>query len=142
MPVTEKWLRGTTLDTVLNTGSSLTNNSLALSSAYTPTDANYRFATVVFSGTWGTAPTAGTGLACWWIRNDGTTDEDGSGSVTPARPPDFVIPVRAVNSAQLVYKDVPIPPGTFKLLVKNDATGQTLNSGWTIKVLTFTPQGV
>jgi hypothetical protein len=64
--------------------------------------------------TYGVAPTANTGVSVWFLRAiDGTNYEDGSSSVTPARLPDVVFPVRAVTTAQRVTRRVMIPPGTF-----------------------------
>ena len=142
MATTLTYKRGSTLDTWLNTGSSLANNAAALSSAITITDTGHILADVKFNGTWGTAPTANTGLSCWLVREDGSGNyEDGDATpTTPARAPDFVIPVRAVNSAQVVVVQVVLPPGVFKMLVLNDGTGQTLNSGWTVKAIPYTYQ--
>lgn len=131
------------MSTLLNTGATLANNALAISSAYNNTTGQtgdgYTRGLFTFSGTFGTAPSANTGLSCWLIKSNdaaGGTYEDGDASTTPARPADFVLPVRAVNTAQVIAILAELVPGLLKLLAKNDATGQTINSGWTI---TLTP---
>lgn len=76
------------------------------------------------------APDADGHFRCYILPSydGGTTFEDGSASVEPARSPDFVIPVRAVTTAQVIAKkNIPIPPSDFKVLVWN-ATGQTPSS--------------
>lgn len=133
-----------TKSTVLSTGATLATNANALSSAFNNTTGQtgdgYTRGIFTLSGTWGTAPAAGTGMSCWLIKSDdaaGGNYEDGDGTpTTPARAADFTIPVRAVNSAQIAAVLADLVPGLFKLLARNDGTGQTLNSGWTI---TLTP---
>lgn len=134
-----------TQDTVHDpvTTAALANNANALSPAYTPTSLNYPRAEVEFTGQWGTAPSANTGLSVWFLRRPNGTDyEDGDATpTTPARAPDVVIPVRAVNTAQRVVRECWIPPGTLKVLVRNDGTGQQLSAGWGLKVRPLTEQG-
>jgi hypothetical protein len=92
----------------------------------------------------GTAPTVGTGISVWWLQKpDGTNAEDGGTSVTPARPPDVVVPVRAVTGAQRIVVDAGIPPGPFRPLLRNEGTGQAFAaSGNTLKIRPFTYDGV
>lgn len=87
---------------------------------------------------------AGSGISVWFLKIvDGSNYEDGGSSVTPARMPDVVFPVRAVSGAQRIIMECPVPVGTFKVLVRNDGTGQTLaSSGNTLKLLLNTDQGV
>lgn len=130
--------------TLLSTAATLTNNSAALSSAYNNTTGQtgdgYSRGNFTLNATWASAPTAGTALSCWLLKSNdlaGGTYEDGDGTpTTPARAADFVIPVRAVTTAQVVQILADLVPGLFKLLAKNDGTGQTISSGWTI---TLTP---
>jgi hypothetical protein len=85
-----------------------------------------------YSGT----PTANTGVSVWFLRApDGTNYEDGSSSVTPARPPDVFIPVRAVASGpQRVVKECWFPVGLFKALARNEGTGISFaSSGNTLR---------
>ena len=138
---TEKFLLGsqtTLLSTELN---SLANNALAIGSAYDntigQTGDGYTLCDVeLLTGTWGGAPTASTALALWFIQTqDGTNYEDGDASTTPARVPDVVFPLRASTSAQRIVRRIVLPWGKFKPLLKNDATGQSMNaSGNTVKV--------
>lgn len=138
---TEKLLRGTTLQTIY-TFSSLANNTQALSSAVTLTDSLYPYADAILSATFGAGPSAGGAVKVWLLREDGSGNyEDGGSSVIPARSPDFVFPVRATDTTQIENLEISLPPGTFKALCRNDATGQTISSG-TIKFLAFTRQAV
>lgn len=58
------------------------------------------------------------------VAADATNFEDGSASITPARSPDLIIPVRAVtNTSQRVnMKHTPLPQGTFNTLIINQAS--------------------
>ena len=81
----------------------------------------------------GTNPTASTGFSLWLlVANDGTNYEDGSSSVTPARAPDVMFPVRAVTTVQRINKRCAIPAGKFTPLLKNDGTGKTTASSGNI----------
>jgi len=88
--------------------------------------------------------TANTGAYVWFLKTvDGSTYEDGSASVTPARPPDVVIPVRAVSTAQLIIVQCRLPVGLFMVLLQNAGTGQTWKStGNTLVVLANTDQQI
>lgn len=150
MATTEKYALGTIASLLTTELNSLANNALAVATA--------AFNNVVGGGggdgytlgefelvvTFGTAPTANTGVAVWLLgQPDGTNYEDGSSSVTPARAPDLVLPVRAVTTAQRVTVRTIMAPGSWKALVKNDGTGQAFAaSGNTLKVRPYTPQGV
>jgi hypothetical protein len=134
--------------TPLTTGATLANNALAISAAYNNTIGGgsgdgYARARFTLNVTFSVAPAASTGISVWLLTSeDGTTYEDGDASTTPARPPDIVIPVRAVTTAQQIARDAYLPPGLLKVLAKNDATGQTMSSGWTLKLLPYTPTAV
>jgi hypothetical protein len=66
---------------------------------------------------------------------DGTNYEDGSSTVTPARNPDLVFPLRAVTTAQRIVVIGDLPPGSFVALLRNDGTGQAMAaSGNTLKI--------
>ena len=139
--ITETVLVGT-LDPVFATGSTaaLANNALAVTAAYTPTTANYLTAEVEFTGTFATAPTAGTGLSVWFLRAvDGTNYEDGGTAVTPTRGYDMVMPFAPITTAQRVTRLVVVfAPGAIKVLVKNDGSGQSLSAGWGLKIRPLT----
>lgn len=147
--VVEKLLLGSQTS-LLTTGlNSLANNSLAVSSAFDntigQTGDGYVLCDLELVVTFGTNPTAGTGIAVWFLQTqDGTNYEDGDASTTPARAPDAVIPVRASTSAQrIIVKHVDMPPGLFKALLKNDGTGQAFAaSGNTLKIRPYTREGV
>lgn len=138
-------LRGT-LDTALSTElNSLANNSLAIkASVLTLASAQYLLAEVELVVTFGVTPTANTGISVWFLREvDGTNYEDGSASITPARAPDVVLPIRAVTSAQRITVQCMIPPGSFYPLLKNDGTGQAFAaSGNTLKIRPITLQSL
>lgn len=148
MATTEKFLLGsqtTLLDTGLNT---LTNNSLAISSAYNNTQGQtgdgYTLCDLELVVTYGTAPGAGTGVSVWLLTSqDGTNYEDGDASTTPSRPPDVVFPLRAVTTAQRIIRRAFMPWGLCKALLKNDGTGVSMAaSGNTLKIRPVTTQGV
>jgi hypothetical protein len=149
MAATEKYLLGTPA-ALLSTGlNSLANNALALGAAFDNTQGQagdgYTLCDLELVVTFGTAPTANTGLSLWFLpAQDGTNYEDGDASTTPARAPDLVFPVRAVTTAQRVARrSVLLPEGKWKPLLKNDGTGQAVAaSGNTLTVRPYTPQGV
>jgi hypothetical protein len=137
----QTYLSGT-IATLIDTGlNALANNALAAGSAYTA-GGGYLLAELELVVTYGTAPTASTGVSVWLLRSiDGTNTEDGSSSVTPARAPDVVFPLRAVTTAQRIVRRVVIPPGNWTPLLKNDGTGQAFAAtGNTLKVLPLTYQ--
>ena len=129
-----------TITTVLSTGlNSLANNSNALSSAITLSsgEPGYRFGEwELYIASSAAAMTANTAFVGWIIQAlDGTNDEDGGASVTPARSPDLIFPVRAVATAQRINWVSELPTGSFKVLLRNDGTNQTIaSSGNTLKV--------
>ncbi len=132
----------TLLSTELN---SLANNGLAVpaSSGTYSASGGYILAEIELVVTYGTNPTANTGISVWFCRAiDGTNYENGfDAAVTPARSPDIVIPVRAVTTAQRITRRCLLPPGTFIPLLKNDGTGQSMAaSANTLKILPLTFQ--
>lgn len=130
---------GNTLEVGISTGLNLTNNSLVLGNSLTFTDVGYLFADVQFSGSFSSgAPTTSTGMSVWLLREIGGFFEDGASGITPARNPDFTVPLRAVTTGQLIERQTLLPPGPCKTLVKNDGTGQTIDAGWYIKYRPFT----
>jgi hypothetical protein len=148
MPTTEKYLLGsqtTLLSTELN---SLANNGNAIGSAYDNTQGQtgdgYTLCDLELVTSYGSAPTAGTGVSYWFIgTQDGTNYEDGAGAVTPARMPDCVFPLRNVTGTQRILRRVVMPWGLFKPLVKNDGTGQAMAAtGNTVKIRPVSNQGV
>ena len=129
-----------TITTVLSTAlNSLANNSNVLSGAITLTagDVGYRFGEwELYIASSAASMTANTAFVGWIIQAlDGTNDEDGGTSVTPARSPDLIFSVRAVSTAQRLTWISELPTGSFKVLLRNDGTNQTIaSSGNTLKV--------
>ncbi len=125
------------LTTELNT---LTNNSLAIGSAFNntvgQTGDGYILCDLELVCTYGTNPTANTACLFWFIGSqDGTNYEDGDASTTPTRMPDAIFPLRVTTSGQRIIRRVPMPAGLFKPLLKNDGTGQSMaGSGNTLKI--------
>lgn len=135
--------------TVLSTGlNSLANNSLAISSEYDNTESatgdGYLLVDIELVVTYGSNPTANTACSIWILQSqDGTNFEDGGASLTPARIPDVVLPLRAVTTEQRIIKRVVLPQGKLKILLKNDGTGQAMaSSGNTVKIRPTTYQVV
>lgn len=150
MATTEKYVLGSISSLMTTELNSLANNALAAAgSSYSNVQGGgggdgYTLCDLELVVTFGVAPTANTGVSVWFLaRPDGTNFEDGSSSVTPARLPDAVFPLRAVTTAQRVVRRVALPWGVFTALLKNDGSGQAFaSSGNTLKVLPVTPQGV
>jgi hypothetical protein len=139
---TQTYLSGSIANLLTTELNSLANNGLAVGAEYTA-GGGYLLAELELVVSYGTAPTANTGVAVWLLRAiDATPNyEDGSTSITPARAPDAVFPLRAVTGAQRIIRRVAIPPGNWKALLKNDGAGQALAaSGNTLKILPLTYQ--
>lgn len=118
---------------------SLANNARAISGAQGAdgTDANL-LGDFELAVTFGTAPTLDTTVDLYLVRAaDGTNYEDGDASIRPAANA-FAgsFQVRNVTSAQrIVVRDVPLPPGLWKAVIHNNATGQAFpSSGSTLKM--------
>lgn len=152
MPVVEKNLLGS-VTTLITTGGTVANNTLAIGSAFNntvgQTGDGYTLCDLEFVGAYSVAPTANSGLTFWFLMSqDGTNYEDGDGAsggggdVVPARAPDVVFPLRAVTTSQRIIRQARLPWGLWKPLLRNDATGQTLGTGATVKIRPVTPEGV
>ncbi len=119
--------RGTNTNVLTTQLDSLANNSNALGSTITLSNTGFRFGELELLVTFGVAPTANTAITVWLLREvDGTNFEDGGTSVTPTRVPDAVFPLRAVTTAQRIIVPVDLPPGSFRVLLRNDGTGQAM----------------
>jgi hypothetical protein len=136
------WLRGTaqvwlTNSTNVASGSSILSGPITLSSAnYTRADCELNVPA------WSTTVTANTAVVVWLIRSIDVTPnyEDGAAGTDPARMPDMVFPLRAVNLPQrIIFPGIELPRGLFKALVKNDGTGAAMNGATTAWTLTCTP---
>jgi len=137
-----------TLTSVMTTElNSLANNARAIASSAQGGDASDAklqadFELVV---TFGTNPTLDSTIDLYLVRAvDGTPNyEDGDASVRP-NPSAFVgsFPLRAVTTGQrIVLRDVPLPPGLWKAVLHNNASGQSFAaSGNTLKIRTHNLQ--
>jgi hypothetical protein len=136
------WLRGAA-QVWLTNSTNVASGSSILSGAITLTSANYTRADCELNvPAWSTTVTANTAVVVWLIRSvDATPNyEDGAAATDPARTPDMVFPLRAVNAAQrIIMPNIELPRGLFKALVKNDGTGASMNGATTAWTLTCTP---
>lgn len=155
MAIVEKYLLGsqaTLLSTELN---SLANNCTILGSAYDntvgQTSDGYTLCDLQLTVTFGSAPTANTGVSLWFLMaEDGTNYEtyDTSQDATPSTSmPIMKLPVvfgvLAKTTQQIITKQVSLPWGKFKPLLKNDGTGVAFPAtGTTVKIRPVTRQGV
>ena len=145
---TENYLLGSQT-TLLSTGlDALADNALALSAAYDNTAGaagdGSTLCDLELVVSYASAPDAGSAVVVWLLASqDGTNYEDGGTSVTPLRIPDRAFPLRPVTGAQRIIRRVAMPPGLFKALLKNDATGEAMAaSGNTLKIRAVTFQSV
>jgi hypothetical protein len=131
---TEKLIIGT--ETVLMTPtnlSALANNALFLSAAYNNVQGGgagdgYTLCRVKVAIEMAVAAAANTGVSVWFLKSQdgGTTYESGGTAYTPLRVPDLIIPAPVDTTQRFVMRDVLLPAGFVKVLLKNDATGQAL----------------
>lgn len=141
---------GTTQTVITGTAlNALASNGLVLGSAFawvqgTAGVLGYLWGRVQLTFKFQGAPTTNTGFSLWFTKSidAGSTFEDGTAA--PARPPDLTFLAHAYAgtgdvNAHIVSKDILIPPGSWKALLKNDGTGQTLTANNTDNVLTVTP---
>lgn len=133
-------LRSGGLQSVVGTDfNGLANGSgqLSATEVNVPGEANgpYWNVTLVFSGTWTVAPTAGGGIdvyAC--VAPDGTNYERTANGSTPVTPQFYLgfLPIDAVTSAQTkTLTGAPLPPHKYKIYVLN-RTGQAFPSSVTM----------
>lgn len=152
MATTLKQVEQATAVTLMSTElNSLANNSNAAATANlvntqgtSNTDGYIRGKLELYLAAPSTTVTANTGLSVWFLSTvDGSNFEDGSSSITPARSPDIVLPLRAVSTAQRVGRKVRVPVGTLGILLRNEGTGVTLGAtGNTLKLLFNSDQQV
>ncbi len=153
MSTTRKWTQQSSAVTLLSTElNSLAAGSLALSSSSinnSQGQTNLDGYTRAFIEMNLAAPSAafasGSTLDVWFLKQVGSQTEDGSSSVTPARPPDLSLPMQATANAQHVIQDIRLPPGTLSILTRNNQSSgsQALaSSGNTVTLQAYTDQGV
>lgn len=136
-----------TIVTVTITLDSLANNGRAISSAL-GADAPAGGSEAHLLADWelvvdyATNPTVNTTIDLYLVRSvDGTNYINGD-ATDAAAPQNYVgsFVVRATTTAmRLGLYDVPLPPGLFKAVVHNNATGQAFSTGCTLK---YRPHGV
>ena len=153
MATTLEWAGlGTTQTAIAGTAlNAMANTALVLGSAVAWVQATggivgFVWGRVQLTFKFQSGPTTNTGFDVWFLKSQdgGSTFEEGSTSVVPARPPDLTFLAHDYGgtgdtNAHTVSKDVLIPCGSWKALLKNDATGQSLTASNTDNILTVTP---
>jgi hypothetical protein len=131
-----------TQDTWHNGSSTLANNAQVQSASVTLTNVGDLSAYCTLSVPMSAAPAANSAVVVWFqVSTDASTFPDGGASVTPARTPDVVFPLRNASGTQVVTVRVDrIPLGLFQVLIRNDNTGVTMNTTWSLKCKTHTLQ--
>jgi hypothetical protein len=133
LSTTEKWAAlGTETVLVSNTNfSNLLNNALVLSGDFNNVQGGgggdgYVLCRVRLIITMATGAAANTGFPIWFLKSAdaGTTWERGGTSYTPLRMPDVVFPAPTDTTQTEISRDVLLPAGHLKALLKNDGTGQ------------------
>lgn len=143
---TFKWAVPASIATALDSGlNSLASGSLAISTAIDNETDLYELINLEFilaSVDWSAA--TGLEIDIWFLTTvDGSNYEDGGTSVTPARPPDVIIPVRQLNGAQRIHvNNIPIPPLEFKILLKNGSSAAMAASSNYLKYRRHNEQAV
>ena len=124
-------------------------NNTAGSGASTSSGDGYErgYVTFVPGGAFGGSPTANSSLDIYFLKSmdAGSTFEAGSSSVLPARRPDVVLPLNSASTAAADNKVTVacfLPACQFKILAKNNGSGQTVPSGSTVTLVPATDQGV
>lgn len=130
-----QWLAGSTASVPFSGGGmqNLANNGMIGSSGIDISHSDLSLFTN-FEGvfTFNNAPTLNTGITVWLLH---TIDDvnweysQSSGNFTPARAPDFVLPLMNVTGQQRVTQTVAVPDGNYKVWAKNDGTGVSITSG-------------
>lgn len=153
MSTTRKWVEQGTAVTLLSTElNSLAAGALNVSSAtinnsqgQTNLDGYTRALVECNLAAPSAAFAANSTLDIWFLKQVNSQQEDGSSSVTPARPPDFSFPMQATANAQHVALDVRLPPGTMAILARNNQASGTqalASSGNTVTLQAYTDQAV
>lgn len=136
-----------TIATALSTGlNSLGNGNTAISSAIDFTaagvDRKQYIDIEVYIASVDLSAQVNPAIYLWILaRTDGTNYEDGTAGTPgtiPARPPDAIFPLRAVNAAQRVFQRMILTtPDNGEILVKNAAGAALASSGNTVKYYTY-----
>lgn len=80
----------------------------------------------------------------WMLRRtDGTNFEDGSSTVTPARLPDAILPLREFNGVhRVVAVRVLSSPDQMKMLIKNSSGAALAATGNTVKYRMYSEESI
>lgn len=127
-------------------GTGVFNNTAGSGSSGTSGDGYQRaYVTLVLGGAFASAPTANSSIDVYFLKSmdGGSTFEGGSASVLPARRPDLVLPLNTTAPAadNKVTVTCFLPACRFKVLAKNNGSGQTIPSGSTMTLVPATDQG-
>lgn len=153
MSTTRKWTQQGTAVTLLSTElNSLAAGSLAVSGStinnsqgQTNLDGYTRAYIEANLAAPSGAFAANSTLDIWFLKQVNSQQEDGSSSVTPARPPDLSLGMQATANAQHIILDVRLPVGTMAILSRNNQASGTqalAASGNTVTLQAYTDQGV
>lgn len=128
-------------------GTGIYDNTAGSGASATTGDGYERgYVTFVPGGAFADAPTANTSIDVYFLKSmdAGSTFEGGSASVLPARRPDVVLPLNTTTPAadNKVTVACFLPACKFKVLAKNNGTGQTIPTSSTLTLVPATDQGV
>lgn len=147
-----QWSTYDSIQTALDTGlNSLGNNNHALSSAIdfaaSPPDKVLYMDIEVVLASVDLSAQVNPAIYIWLVaRTDGTNFEDGAAGTpgtNPARQPDCIVPLRAVNGAQRVLmRLIPTTPDQGKLLFQNKAGAALASASNTLKYRTYSISAV
>lgn len=131
------------LTTELNSLGSATMSGAGPAQGSDATTAQDLFGDIEIVATWGTNPVAGTVVEIYFAPSaDGTNYADAPTSTTGKELLVATVAPRAVTTAQrFVYRDVPLPPGLFKVYCFNGPTAMAA-SGNTVKIRPHSLQSV
>lgn len=124
-------------------GGAISNNAIAqaddASYSVASDGAYFPHAKFVIAATFGTAPTEGTVLALYArpINIDSTNDSEAPETTRPTQYVGSFV-VNNVTTAQYIDLTAFDVPWEADYYIHNNGTGQTLSSGWTLKVTPFT----
>lgn len=128
--------------TVIGTeANSLTNAGLALSSGSFVNTNGRVYADVEFVAGASFSPVTGGYIDFWFLRSidGGVNFEDGNSTVAPTRPSDTAILVRGGTAIrpQSGASGVPLPPGFYKVLIRNMTGAAFPASGNLIRIASY-----
>ena len=135
--------------TVVASGASLANGAGVVSaSSYnnvaggTAGLVGYRRGKFRFSGTFGAAPSANSGLSIYLLKGNSTgTTFEPSSVLPPPNQPAATIALDATNATQVRDSDdVDLPAGYWEVMVYN-GSGQTVAAGWSLTLMPITDGG-